>query len=872
MVNSQRFVVGSWRKLSFQVWLWLLASLLGGVANGLLMLPVGAQDEGEWSLVTSPLSFEGSQTLTINDQRQLTNDQPATTIADWMAQIEASLVQITGVRVEETETGLQVILETTDGVLDVPETRSIGNALIADIPNATIAEEFSQANPIEGIALVSLTSLPGDRVRVAITGADAPPVAEVRTESQGLTFAVMLGDADAVAEEDAIQVVVTGEQEERYNPSDASTATRTDTPLRDIPQSITVVPRQVLEDRNVRTINEAVQTVPGVVDGGTIYGSPAGPTNIRGFTLGFTVGGTENLRDGVSDADYVDIAPIGTVERVEVLRGPASILYGNVQPGGVINRITRQPLSEPYYQVALEVGNYGYVQPSIDFSGPLTADGNVLYRLIAGYERSDYIQPFVEEELITVAPSLTVNWGDQTTLNFYYEYARFFSDAPKTDAAFLSDGSLTPRDLYLGYPNPGLYAITNHRLGYRFTHEFNENLQLRHNFAISLADFIDNRSGGVGSIEDDRFFEIGTSENESTRNRYFGQIDLLAKFETGSIAHQLLIGFDASLYETDYTALFDPNVPIFDIRNPNYDYAPDEVIPEFDSLSRLTNYAIYLQDQIELSDNWNLLLGGRYDWLSDDTERVEFGETGTTETRRIQNDGAFSPRIGIVYQPSDAISLYASYSQSFNQAVGTSQDGSAFEPSRGTQYEVGIKADLLDRLSAALAVYQLTKTNVTTADPDDFNFEIQTGEQRHRGIELEVGGEVLSGWNIIASYAYTNAEVTEDPVFAGNQVGGVPEHQASLWTTYQIQSGSLEGLGFGLGLFYVGERPGDSENTQVIDGYLRTDAALYYRRDRFNAAINVSNLFDNDYALGGSGVFAVRNEPFTIIGSVSWEF
>jgi iron complex outermembrane receptor protein len=488
MMSSQGFVMSPWRKLSFQVWLWLLVSL----ANGLLALPVGAQEEGERSvvdhqasLVSGQSSLADSQDASTNDQGQITNDtilqlseieQPATTIADWVTQIEASLVQITGVSVEETETGLQVVLETADGALQVSETRAVGNALIADIPNAAIAEEFSQVNPIEGIALVSVTSLPDNQVRVAITGTDALPVVEISTETQELVLAVTLGDADTVTEEDAIQVVVTGEQDEGYNPSNASTATRTDTSLRDTPQSITVVPRQVLEDRNVRTINEAVQTVPGVVDGGTIYGSPAGSTNIRGFTLGFTVGGTENLRDGVPDADYVDIAPIGTVERVEVLRGPASILYGNVQPGGVINRITRQPLSEPYYQVALEAGNYGYVQPSIDFSGPLTADGDVLYRLIAGYERSEYIQPFVEDELVTIAPSLTVNLGSQTTLNLYYEYARFLADKPLTDTVILSDGSLAPRDLYLSYPNISLYDITNHRFGYALTHRFSDNL------------------------------------------------------------------------------------------------------------------------------------------------------------------------------------------------------------------------------------------------------------------------------------------------------------------------------------------------------------------------------------------------------------
>ncbi|NEQ24156.1 MAG: AMIN domain-containing protein, partial [Microcoleus sp. SIO2G3] len=184
---------------------------------------------------------------------QLTEfDRPATTVADWLAQIEAALVQITGVRVEETEIGLRVLLETANGSLDLPETRSIGNALIADIPNATIAEEFSQANPIAGIALVNVTNLPGDRVRVAITGTDTPPVAEVRAEAQGLVLNVALGKVpEEESAQEEIEIVVTGEQDEGYNPSSASTATRTDTPLRNIPQTIRVVPQEVLRDQNI---------------------------------------------------------------------------------------------------------------------------------------------------------------------------------------------------------------------------------------------------------------------------------------------------------------------------------------------------------------------------------------------------------------------------------------------------------------------------------------------------------------------------------------------------------------------------------------------------------------------------------------------
>ncbi|MEO1341101.1 MAG: TonB-dependent receptor, partial [Cyanobacteria bacterium J06635_13] len=202
--------------------------------------------------------------------------------------------------------------------------------------------------------------------------------------------------------------------------------------------------------------------------------------------------------------------------------------------------------------------------------------------------------------------------------------------------------------------------------------------------------------------------------------------------------------------------------------------------------------------------------------------------------------------------------------------------GEAFEPTRGTQYEVGVRMDWLDgRLSTNLAAYHLTKTNVTTADPDNPDFEIQVGEQRSQGVELDVTGEILPGWNLVASYAYTDAEITEDNTFdVGNQLVGAPEHQASLWTTYEIQTGDLSGLGFGLGLFYIGERAGDLDNTFTVPDYLRTDAAIYYRRDQFNAAINIRNLFDIDYFRSSDGgrIFLQRGEPFTITGSIGWEF
>ncbi|NJK53707.1 MAG: TonB-dependent receptor [Leptolyngbyaceae cyanobacterium SU_3_3] len=292
-------------------------------------------------------------------------------------------------------------------------------------------------------------------------------------------------------------------------------------------------------------------------------------------------------------------------------------------------------------------------------------------------------------------------------------------------------------------------------------------------------------------------------------------------------------------------------------------------LPSFAYNQMTRSYGVYLQDQIAFSKNWKLLIGGRYDWASNEIEIPDDGTDGPAV-----NDGAFSPRIGLVYQPSDTVSLYASYSRSFRQTTSFSP-GQVFKPTRGTQYEVSIKTDFLDKkLSATLAAYQITKTNVTTADPNNPLFSIQTGEQRSRGIELDVTGEILPGWKIIASYAYTNAEITKDNTFpVGNRLANVPTNQASLWTTYEIQQGNLKGLGFGLGLFYVGERQGDLANSFQIDGYLRTDAALYYRRGGLRTALNIRNLFDTDYiGFGNSSTFIQRGVPFIITGSISWEF
>lgn len=435
--------------------------------------------------------------------------QPATTVKDWMAQVEASLVQISGVRVKTTEMGVQVLLD-AEGALAEPVTRVEGNTLIAEIANATLAEPFSQANPAVGIEQVSVTPLAGDRVQVEIVGTDTPPVAEVSLVETGLMLVVMTGSAE-VAEDEEIEITVTAEQQdEAYNPSSASTATKTDTPLRDIPQSIQVVPQKVIEDRSVRTVNDAIETVPGVIDGGD--------TIFRIFR-GFSTTETSQLRNGNRTGDtyaLIPEEPAVSIDRLEILKGPASVLFGALEPGGVINAVTKQPLSEPYYKLGLKVGNRGFYQPSIDLSGPVTTDKTALYRLIAAYDTFDGYFNGGDRENIFVGPSITLNFGDNTSLDLYYEYSRYAGDLyGGLYTVARSDGSLLPRDVNVwGNPDLTFEVRQSHEYGFKLEHDFNDNVKLSTSFSANNFNVPNQRFAVPIGLQDDRFVEFFLSTGQ----------------------------------------------------------------------------------------------------------------------------------------------------------------------------------------------------------------------------------------------------------------------------------------------------------------------------------------------------------------------
>ncbi|MEM6453445.1 MAG: TonB-dependent receptor plug domain-containing protein, partial [Cyanobacteria bacterium P01_D01_bin.105] len=320
----------------------------------------------------------------------------------------SEIVQIIDIQLNVTETGVDVVLITADGTLELPQTEVLGNALAAEIPNATLTlaeDEFLVFDPAEGIAVIQAVNLAEDTVQLSITGTDAPPVADVTSSAQTLQLSVVpVVSVASTSAAEPIRLVVTGEENSRYVVPAASTATRTDTPLDEIPQSIQVIPREVLEDQQVIRLNDALRNASGVVSNSL---DPRGERFvIRGFSNSSVLrDGFRQTNGGAGNAGFQELA---NIEQIEVLKGPASILSGALEPGGAINVVTKKPLSEPFYALGLRTGNRALIEPSVDISGPLTEDGRLLYRLNALYRNSDYHRNFdVPIERFFVAPVLS---------------------------------------------------------------------------------------------------------------------------------------------------------------------------------------------------------------------------------------------------------------------------------------------------------------------------------------------------------------------------------------------------------------------------------------------------------------------------------
>ena len=799
---------------------------------------------------------------------------------------QSNLTSITVVKVDRTDKGLEVVL-TTKGKRLVPLIFPEGNNLVIDILDATLAPAiqngFTEINPAPGIKQVQLTKVDESSVRLTIAGETQTPSAEVIPSGPNSVVLNIVPTRTAQTEiDEEIEIIVTDETEDNYYVPDASTATRTDTPLRDIPQSVQIIPQQVIEDRQAISLEEIATSSSGVIFSGNNFGRGA-DIAIRGFNR------SAILRDGfrVYNRAAQGIPEIANLERVEIVKGPASVVFGESEPGGLINLVSKQPLSEPFYNLQLQLGNDSFVRLPVDLSGPLTESANLNYRLNTLYQSEESFRDFDNGfERFFVAPTLAWQISDDTDLSFNLEYTHETRPVDSGTAAIDGEPVDIPRERILNNPSDNAQREFINT-GYTFEHRFNEDWKIRNAFRYI--------SNNYDSDDDTLAVPFLINENTGIITRTFVQeeraedsftlyTNVEGNFATGKIEHNLLFGIDLNHTQTDLSTRFDPfplnssnpNLTSIDIFAPDYDAvsSPDPEAIDFFNNDDVTNdrLGIYLQDKIDLLDNLILLAGLRYDTFDQTTTN------NLNNTEVSQDSDAVTPRIGIVYQPIEAISLYSNYSQSFNPQpflYNRSADGSLLEPESGEGFEVGVKADLVpNRLAATVAYFNLTRENVATEDRFNPFAAVVVGEQQSQGIELDLIGEIQPGWNIIASYAYIDSEITEDnnPDLIGNRFPNIPENSASLWTTYEIQQGDLEGLGFGIGLNYVGERQGGLPNSFEVDSYFLTNAALFYNRQNWQLRLNFDNLFDVDF-IEAADTSSARNiyvgRPFEVRGSIS---
>jgi len=812
----------------------------------------------------------------------------------------AQVVQINQVQVRSVNGTLEVQLDTAGKGAPESFTTRYGETVVIDLVNTQLnlpdRDRILQDNPAEGIASIQVAPLDVNSVRITIVGSDqAPAVTLVQgTDALILRASTIEPVADQPSEDppeeavpdappladDAIRITVTGEPEadDSYLAPETTTGTRTETTIFEVPQAIQVIPERVLEDQQVIRLNDALRNTPNVLQSNT-FGNTSDNFVIRGFEQ------STILRDGFRTGDLgssSSFSELANIERVEVLRGPASILFGNIEPGGVINLVTKEPLADPFYNLEVQAGRFGLFRPQLDITGPLTED--LQYRLNTVYEREDGFRDDFDRdaERFFIAPVVSWDITPNTELTLELEYLDDERPFDRGIPAFGDEVADIPIDTVLGEPDD-FAEVEAFNIGYRLEHQFSDRWQIRNRFRYTENNLLTLRADPIGLNENTGTLFRAFSSNDNQFELYEMQTEVEGEFSTGAVNHTLVAGFDLFFAESAVQTTLDlaPPVNIFDPVIGLVD-SPDLPLPFVgnDSSSDLDRVGIFLQDQIELFPRLNVLLGGRLDFISQQSESAAIFIPGILSSPALEverDEAAFSPRVGIVYQPIDPLYLYASYSQAFqpNTLSQTTIDGDFLEPEEAEQFEVGIKADLLDgRLAATLAFFDLDLRNVATTDPVNPNFVTSIGKQSSRGIELDIQGEILPGWNIIASYGLLDTEIEESEDFPeGAQPRNAAENTASLFTTYEIQSGSLAGLGFGLGLFYVGDRFGDDANTFELDSYLRTDLALFYRRDDLRVGLNFQNLFDVDYfesAVGRDG--ANPGRPFTVLGTVSVDF
>ncbi|HVJ35884.1 MAG TPA: TonB-dependent siderophore receptor [Terriglobia bacterium] len=656
----------------------------------------------------------------------------------------------------------------------------------------------------------------------------------------------------------AIQVGGEGEEDAwspvaGYVAKRSATASKTDTPLIETPRSVTVVTRDQMDAQGAQSLNDALRYTAGVTT--DLYGSDtrADWFQIRGFDADLYWNGLrlQQITNRPNGYASFRVEPY-TLERIEVLKGPASILYGQGNLGGIVNLVSKQPTETPIHELQLTLGSDDRYQGAFDFGGSLSGDDELTYRFVSLFRMSDTMIDNVTDNRIAISPSIAWKPTEDTKFTLYASYLRDDGGSssvflPKARTLDSNQFGRLPHSFNDGDEDFDAFYKHEYSIGYDLDHDLNDSWSLHQDFRYAHLD-VDYR----------KIYGNGLQADGHTLNRIafvvYPELDTIAldnhaqaKLATGPVDHVAVGGVDYQwkLFKNRQGAALGPTL---DLNDP--DYHQDIATPPITTSSNqaLNQVGFYLQDQAKW-DRWVLVLGGRYDLTSARTVNNK------TDDTLKQDPGHFTWSAGLLYETDIGVSPYLSASTSFLPTLGVNEDNEALKPTTGQQYEAGIKFQPkgFDSFITA-SVFQLTQQNVTTSPVGHPEIIKQTGEIRSRGVELEGKASLAEGLDMIAAFTYMDPIITKsDDGTEGNRPEVLPKYQASIWGDYTMPEGDFEGLGLGAGVRYVGSTPTSDDNVDTVPARTLVDAAVHYEFRGIRAQLNVNNIFNKDYIAACSG-------------------
>lgn len=786
------------------------------------------------------------------------------------------------------------------------------NVILKETGKGTVTSETGE---------FTFSGLEAGSYQIIATGIGFKRIEKQVLVSEGQSTTLVL---EAIEDARLLQTVdVIGNPESNYKTDLSFIGSKTATPIREVPQAIAYITKEVMHDQGTFLMGDAVKNMSGV-NQFTFYDD----LTIRGFRM--NGGSTTQLFNGLRTfSGFWKQPPVNYLERVEVIKGAASALYGNTSPGGTINRVTKKPLMTPRKSLSFTTGSFNTLRALADFTGPMNENKTLLYRLNVGYVNAQGFRNLQFDKNIIIAPSVSFLPTQKTRINFdlVYNNSKSRLDRGQSVAGndLYSSSIKTSLNAVNDYLNEETYLITT-----SLNHQFTQNTSLNVAYLRTgyNEDLLEHRSSNVNGVDSAGVAVpnlVGRQVFIRKTKSFMDNVSLFINhsFNTGKAEHKFVAGYDyiqsttpkgsgqqtangyllkaggAAAYnaKTPERYVFynyvengitrsipKPNISHYDLTLQNNQMEdPSKYIYNVVANSATTPvfyqlHGLYLQEQVKI-DRLQILLGLRYDTYID-----KKGYTTKTESNVTQH--ALLPRIGAVYTVNGHVNLYGTYTKGYNPQDAATQvnplAGGPFDPIRSSLLEGGVKSEWFDgRLTANLSVYNITQTNTlynaNVAERPDLLQQI--GEEQAKGVEFDITGNILPNWNLIVAYSYNEAKITDagtkatDQVLVNMQKPNAPKNQGSIWTKYTFTNRGINGLGLAFGGNFVTERNLSLSNTQTLPGYVVLNGGIYYKIEKFQFQVNLNNLANKTYWVGGYDYLRLfPGAPRNFMATVSYTF